>query len=485
MRRPRVPRTPYAFPRSIVSPGDARPGHCRQAHAARQRRSRDLMSAPDPSSARDSLRTPNPPSRCRRTAPGPAASASRCPSASSATPHRSISIERLADADIAARWRTRGCWRRAASSPATDLADDRARHGDDPRRDRARRIRVVARPRGRAPQHREAADRARRRRRQAPAHRRVRATTRSRPTCGCGCATRSTTSACSSTALRRALLDLAERHADTIMPGFTHLQVAQPVTFGHHLLAYDAMLARDARAPAPIAAGASTGCRSAARRSPAPRFPIDRERVARELGFDGVCDQLARRRGRSRLRDRVRRRRRARRWCTCRASPRSWCCGRARASASSTLADRFCTGSSIMPQKKNPDVPELVRGKTGRVIGHLVALLDADEGPAARVQQGQPGRQGAAVRHRRHAGRYARDHDRPGRRAASTSNAERMRAAAGEGQRPPPISPITWCARDCRFATRTKRSRARCAKPSRERAILPQLPLDDLRASRR
>ena len=95
----------------------------------------------------------------------------------------------------------------------------------------------------------------------------------------------------SSIALRRALLDLAERHADTIMPGFTHLQVAQPVTFGHHLLAYDAMLARDAERLA--------DCRRRVNRLPlgsaalaGTSFPIDRERVARELGFDGALHAI-------------------------------------------------------------------------------------------------------------------------------------------------------------------------------------------------
>ena len=173
--------------------------------------------------------------------------------------------------------------------------------------------------------------------------------------------------------LRGALLDLAGRHADTIMPGFTHLQVAQPVTFGHHLLAYDAMLARDAGRlvdcrrrvnvlPLGSAALAGTG------------FPIDRARVARELGFAGLCENSI---------DAV--------------SDRDFAIEFAAAAALlfthlsrfaeelvlwSTprfgfvrLADRFCTGSSIMPQKKNPDVPELVRGKTGRVYGDLVALL--------------------------------------------------------------------------------------------------------------
>ncbi len=174
-------------------------------------------------------------------------------------------------------------------------------------------------------------------------------------------------------ALRLALLDQAEIHALTVMPGFTHLQVAQPVTFGHHLMAYDAMLARDGerlrdcrhrvnRLPLGSAALAGTG------------FPIDRERVARELGFEGLCpnslDAVSDRdfaiefaadcalimMHLSRFAEEL----------VLWSSPRF---GFVR------LADRFCTGSSIMPQKKNPDVPELVRGKTGRVYGHLVALL--------------------------------------------------------------------------------------------------------------
>jgi argininosuccinate lyase len=174
-------------------------------------------------------------------------------------------------------------------------------------------------------------------------------------------------------ALRRAFLDVAERHADTIMPGFTHLQVAQPVTFGHHLLAYDAMFARDMERLAdcrrrvnrlPLGAAALAGT----------SYPIDRERVARELGFEGLCPNSL---------DAVADRDFAIEFAAAAAlvmlhlsrfaeelilwsSPRF---GFVR------LADRFCTGSSIMPQKKNPDVPELVRGKTGRVVGSLVGLV--------------------------------------------------------------------------------------------------------------
>jgi argininosuccinate lyase len=173
--------------------------------------------------------------------------------------------------------------------------------------------------------------------------------------------------------LQRALIDQAERHAALVMPGFTHLQVAQPVTFGHHLLAYVEMLGRDRerfvevrkrvnRLPLGAAALAGTS------------FPIDRQRVARELGFEGLCENSL---------DAVSDRDFAIEFCAAAsilmvhlsrfaeelvlwASPRF---GFVR------LPDAYCTGSSIMPQKKNPDVPELVRGKSGRVFGHLVALL--------------------------------------------------------------------------------------------------------------
>jgi argininosuccinate lyase len=174
-------------------------------------------------------------------------------------------------------------------------------------------------------------------------------------------------------ALRRALLDVAEKHADTIMPGFTHLQVAQPVTFGHHLMAYESMFARDGERLA--------DCRRRVNRLPlgsaalaGTSFPIDRARVARELGFDAIAtnslDAVADRDFAiefeavaalvmvhlSRFSEEL----------VLWSSPRF---------GFVNLADRFCTGSSIMPQKKNPDVPELVRGKAGRVVGHLVALL--------------------------------------------------------------------------------------------------------------
>ena len=179
-------------------------------------------------------------------------------------------------------------------------------------------------------------------------------------------------------ALQVALLDLAEPHTHTIMPGFTHLQVAQPVSFAHHLMAYFEMLKRDAerlrdcrhrvnRLPLGAAALAGTS------------YPIKREMVAELLGFDGMCENSL---------DAVSDRDFAIEFTACAAlimmhlsrfseelilwmNPRF---------GFIDIADRFCTGSSIMPQKKNPDVPELVRGKTGRVYGHLLALLTLMKG---------------------------------------------------------------------------------------------------------
>ena len=174
------------------------------------------------------------------------------------------------------------------------------------------------------------------------------------------------------------LLDLAEREAATAMPGFTHLQVAQPITFGHHLLAWFEMTRRDSERFAdvrrrtnrlPLGAAALAGT----------TYPIDREFVAAELGFEGVCENSL---------DAVSDRDFAIEFCAASAllmmhfsrmseelvlwmNPRF---------SFVKIADRFCTGSSIMPQKKNPDVPELARGKTGRVYGHLMALLTLMKG---------------------------------------------------------------------------------------------------------
>jgi len=178
--------------------------------------------------------------------------------------------------------------------------------------------------------------------------------------------------------LQRALLGLAEKNVETIMPGFTHLQVAQPVSFGHHMLAYVEMFSRDAERMAdvrkrlnrlPLGAAALAGT----------SYPLDREAVARALGMDGVCQNSL---------DAV--------------SDRDFAIEFAAAASLAMvhisrlseelvlwmsqnfgfieIADRFTTGSSIMPQKKNPDVPELARGKSGRVVGHLMALVTLMKG---------------------------------------------------------------------------------------------------------
>ena len=179
-------------------------------------------------------------------------------------------------------------------------------------------------------------------------------------------------------AMQTALVDVAEKNIDTILPGYTHMQVAQPVSFAHHLLAYVEMFARDADRlcdvrkrvnQLPLGAAALAGT----------SYPLDRERVARTLGFDGVCRNSL---------DAV--------------SDRDFAL-EFTASASITmvhisrlaeelvlwmsqnfgfidLADRYCTGSSIMPQKRNPDVAELARGKSGRVVGHLMGLITLMKG---------------------------------------------------------------------------------------------------------
>jgi argininosuccinate lyase len=178
--------------------------------------------------------------------------------------------------------------------------------------------------------------------------------------------------------MQRSLLAVAERHTQTILPGYTHLQVAQPVSLAHHLLAYIEMFARDAERLAdvrkrvnrlPLGAAALAGT----------SYPLDREQVARTLGFDGVCQNSL---------DAV--------------SDRDFALEFAAFAAITMmhvsrmaeeivlwmnqnfgyidLADRYCTGSSIMPQKRNPDVAELARGKTGRVYGHLMGLLTLMKG---------------------------------------------------------------------------------------------------------
>ncbi|MBS0415400.1 MAG: argininosuccinate lyase [Proteobacteria bacterium] len=178
--------------------------------------------------------------------------------------------------------------------------------------------------------------------------------------------------------LQLALIEVAERNVEVILPGFTHLQVAQPVSFAHHLLAYTEMFGRDEERlgdvrqrvnQLPLGAAALAGT----------TYPLDRERVARTLGMDGVCQNSL---------DAV--------------SDRDFAIEFAAAASLVMvhisrlseelilwmsqnygfirIADRFTTGSSIMPQKKNPDVPELARGKTGRVVGHLMGLITLMKG---------------------------------------------------------------------------------------------------------
>jgi argininosuccinate lyase len=179
--------------------------------------------------------------------------------------------------------------------------------------------------------------------------------------------------------LQRALVDVASHHTHTVMPGFTHLQVAQPISFAHHLLAYVEMLSRDDERMAdirnrtnrlPLGSAALAGT----------TYPLDRERVAKSLGMvnaqgepqvcqnslDGVSD-----------RDFAIEFTSAATLCMLHISRLSeeliiWM---SQNFGFIQIADRFTTGSSIMPQKKNPDVPELARGKTGRVVGHLMGLI--------------------------------------------------------------------------------------------------------------
>jgi len=175
------------------------------------------------------------------------------------------------------------------------------------------------------------------------------------------------------TRLQRGTIDLAAANTETIMPGFTHLQTAQPVTFGHHLLAWNEMFERDY--------GRLMDCRARLNQSPlgaaalaGTTYPIDREQTASTLGFDAPTRNSL---------DSVSDRDFAIEFCSAAALLMThlsriseelvlWTSAQFNFV---TLPDRFCTGSSIMPQKKNPDVPELVRGKVGRVNGHLISLL--------------------------------------------------------------------------------------------------------------
>ncbi|MES2603746.1 MAG: argininosuccinate lyase, partial [Pseudomonadota bacterium] len=174
-------------------------------------------------------------------------------------------------------------------------------------------------------------------------------------------------------AVQKGILDVAEHEAGTIMPGFTHLQTAQPVTFGHHLLAWFEMLERDHSRmvdcrkrvnQCPLGAAALAGT----------TYPIDRELTASLLGFDKPTENSL---------DSVSDRDFAIELCAAASLIMTHLSRFSEELVLWTssqfdfvdLPDRFCTGSSIMPQKKNPDVPELIRGKSGRVTGHLMSLL--------------------------------------------------------------------------------------------------------------
>ncbi len=173
--------------------------------------------------------------------------------------------------------------------------------------------------------------------------------------------------------LQRAFVTLAEPHTETVLPGYTHLQVAQPVSFAHHLLAYVEMFSRDAERMAEVRARTNRLPLGAAALA-GTSYPLDRDAVATALGMDGVCRNSI---------DAVSDRDFAIEFC----AAASLCMVHvsrfseelvlwaSQAFGFVALPDRFSTGSSIMPQKKNPDVPELARGKTGRVVGHLMGLL--------------------------------------------------------------------------------------------------------------
>ncbi|TBR72481.1 MAG: argininosuccinate lyase [Burkholderiaceae bacterium] len=184
--------------------------------------------------------------------------------------------------------------------------------------------------------------------------------------------------------LQTSLLDIAEKNVDAILPGFTHLQVAQPVSFGHHMLAYVEMFRRDTERMQdvrrrvnclPLGAAALAGT----------SYPLDRERVAMALG---MVDEQGRACVCQNSLDAVSDRDFAIEFCAA-ASLAMIHISRlseelvlwmSQSFGFIDIADRFCTGSSIMPQKKNPDVPELARGKTGRVVGHLMGLITLMKG---------------------------------------------------------------------------------------------------------
>ena len=283
--------------------------------------------------------------------------------------------------------------------------------------------------------------------------------------------------------LQQALIDRAEAEADTVMPGFTHLQIAQPVTFGHHLMAYVEMFGRDR--------GRLADCRRRLNESPlgaaalaGTSFPIDREATAAALGFDRPAANSL---------DAVSDRDFAIEFLAAAALAGThlsrfaeeivlWCSD---GFGFIALSDAFTTGSSIMPQKRNPDAAELVRAKTGRLNGALVALLTVMKGlPLAYGKDMQedkvPVFEAADALELCLAATAGMVRDmRPDR--------ERLRAAAGARLLAPrPISPTGWCASPaCRSARRTTRPGGSSSAPRRWAARSPSCRSPKCRRSSR
>jgi argininosuccinate lyase len=252
--------------------------------------------------------------------------------------------------------------------------------------------------------------------------------------------------------MQRALVDVAEKNTTTVMPGFTHLQVAQPVSFAHHLLAYVEMFARDAERLAdvrrrcnrlPLGAAALAGT----------SYPLDREDGGPRTRLRRRLREQPGRRERPRLRDGV---------------PGAASITMVHVSRLAEelvlwmsqnfgfidLADRYCTGSSIMPQKRNPDVAELARGKSGRVVGHLMGLITLMKGqPLAYNKDNQEDKEPLfdTVDTLADTLRIMAEMV-----AGITVKPAAMEAARNAVMPRPPTSPTIWSRRACPSATRTR-----------------------------
>uniref|UniRef100_E6PVQ6 Putative Argininosuccinate lyase n=1 Tax=mine drainage metagenome TaxID=410659 RepID=E6PVQ6_9ZZZZ len=281
--------------------------------------------------------------------------------------------------------------------------------------------------------------------------------------------------------LRTSLVDVAEAHADTLMPGFTHLQVAQPVTFGHHLLAYVEMFGRDAER--------LVDCRRRVNRLPlgaaalaGTSYPLDRAMVAGELGFEGIAQNSL---------DAVSDRDFAIEFCAAAALvmvhvsrlSEELVLWMSPAFGFIDLPDRYCTGSSIMPQKKNPDVPELARGKTGRVVGHLTALLVLMKGqPLAYNKDNQEDKE--PLFDTRHPARYPHPVCRHGARPPCECRGHARRRAQGlrhghrscglSGEEGPGFSRCPRGGGACRARLHPSRTRPRRDEPGRTASAAPR-----------